>query len=120
LSSVWNLANTEIRVRRAASLVARRDFHGEKDSERRLEDLARRLVEAGVVNDQGNPTPRVDRLERGTSLCCDRELKWSRRRLAYVFLGLEELLHAENPAVLHPDLTFGETGVRQFLSLRST
>jgi hypothetical protein len=42
---------------------------------------------------------------------------WSNRRAACVFLDIEELLNPDVPTSGHPDLPFGQAGVRQILTL---
>lgn len=116
LASTWNPAAIDRSVGKAARMVANRDFDGAKDV-RRLEELAQRLVDSGAIAD-GKPTAVVAALESGASTCCDAGLNWSRRRLARIYLGLEELM-SPIPRSLHPDLNFGDTGLRQFLSLFS-
>jgi hypothetical protein len=59
----------------------------------------------------------LDKLEAGVSLCCEQPLVWSTRRAACMFLDIEELPNPEAPASSHPDLAFGQAGLRQFLTL---
>jgi hypothetical protein len=78
----------------------------------------RRLVDAGVVQDGKAADPlQLEKLEAGLSLCCGHPVVWSNRRAAHVFLDVEELLNPSIPASMHPDLAFGQAGVRQFLAL---
>jgi hypothetical protein len=84
----------------------------------RLEDALRRLLDAGVVHDgRVADSLQVEKLDAGLSLCCGRPVVWSKRRVACVFLDIEELLNPEVPASSHPDLPFGQAGVRQILTL---
>jgi ribosomal protein S27E len=118
LGSSWDASDPDGTVRRAARLVARRDFRADLSAARRLEDLAQRLVDVGVVVN-GETMPTVRRLEHGVSLCCGAKLTWSRRRSAHVFLNVEELKQPLRDPSLHPELSFGEHAIRQFLGLHS-
>lgn len=118
LSSTWDASNVELSVRRAARRVARRSFGSSDADSRRLKEALHRLIDAQAVVD-GRPTNLISRVEAGRSLCCDGELKWAPRKVAHVFLAVEELLHPGFPPSAHPDLSFGESAIRQFLTLHS-
>ncbi len=118
LASTWDAVNQTSSVRRAAYLVARRANRSRPSDIARLEDALHRLIDAGLVQDGRVVDQRqFDKLEAGVSLCCERPLVWSTRRSAHVFLDVEELLEPAMPASMHPDLAFGQAGVRQFLAL---
>lgn len=118
LTSNWDGEDEARSVRRAAYAVARRANRSRPSDIMRLEDALKRLIDAGLIKDgKALDLRQFDRLEAGVSLCCERPLVWSTRRAAHVFLDVEELLNPALPASLHPDLAFGQAGVRQFLAL---
>lgn len=117
LASTWNAADQTNSVRRAAYVAARRAHRSRPSDVVRLEDALRRLIDAGLVQDGKAAAPvELKNLEAGVSLCCQQRLVWSNRRAANVFLDIEDLLNAAIPASMHPDLAFGQAGVRQFLA----
>jgi hypothetical protein len=117
LASTWDAADPTNSIRRAAYVAARRAHRSRPSDVARLEDALRRLIDAGLVQDGKAGAPvQLERLEAGLSLCCASPLVWSNRRAANVFLDIEELLNPAIPASMHPDLAFGQAGVRQFLA----
>ena len=118
IASTWNSGDPTSSLRRAAYLAARRAHRSRPNDLLRLEDALRRLLDAGVVHDGRVVDPlQLEKLDAGLSLCCGRPVVWSNRRAACVFLDIEELISFEGPASSHPDLAFGQTGVRQILTL---
>ena len=118
LSEAWDQADRTGSVRRAAYIAARRAHRSRPSDISRLEDALQRLINAGIVKD-GHAVDqyKIQQLEAGLSLCCQRDLVWASRRFACIFLELEELLNPAVPPTLHPDLLFGQAGVRELLSL---
>jgi len=113
LEAAWDPEDESGSVRRAAYLVARRISGSRTSDIPRLEDSCRRLIDSGAFRDDDS----VKRLESGISLCCGSPLMWSEQGVAGIFLDIELLL---NPAVLpfvHPDLAFGQAGIRKLLAL---
>ena len=118
LASTWDGVDQARSIRRAAYIVARRAHRSRPSDLVRLEDALHRLIDAGLVQDGRAVDQRqFNKLEAGVSLCCERPLVWSTRRATHVFLDVEELLDPALPASTHPDLAFGQGGVRQFLAL---
>lgn len=117
LGASWDGADEEQIAMRAARLVARRIQRRDRNVARRLEALAQCLIDAGIVVN-GEATPLLARLEHGVSVCCGATVVATRRRIAHVFLGLDQLLQPSSIA-LHPGLTTGESAIRQFLGLSS-
>lgn len=112
----WNVDNETSRIRRAARFAAGRTHRSTPDLVPRLERELRRLVEAHIVVD-GVVVGSLERLEAGVSLCCGKPLAWSRQQISHVFTDLEELLSPGISASLHPELSKGHAGIRQFLAL---
>jgi Cft2 family RNA processing exonuclease len=118
IAATWTSGDPTSSIRRAAYVAARRAHRSRPNDLARLEDALRRLVDAGVVQDGKAADPlQLEKLEAGLSLCCGHPVVWSNRRAAHVFLDVEELLNPSIPASMHPDLAFGQAGVRQFLAL---
>lgn len=118
LASTWDAEDQTSSIRRAAYLAARRAHRSRPSDVVRLEDALARLIDTGLVQDgKAIDQLRLEKLEAGVSLCCGRPLVWSNRRAAIVFLDIEELLNPAIPASLHPELAYGQAGVRQFLTL---
>jgi Cft2 family RNA processing exonuclease len=116
LSSVWDPADRAMSIRRAARLAAQRTPRSRPSDVTRLEHAIRLLIDARVIED-GHAVGPLDRLEAGTSICCDKPLIWSPRRVSHLFLDIEELLTPVYPAPAHPELGFGQSGIRQLLAL---
>lgn len=118
LTSTWNASDQGRSVRQAAYLIARRARRSSPSDVARLEDALGRLIDAGVYQDGKAVDPVVcEKLEAGVSLCCSGPLVWSDRRLAHAFLDIEDLLDQGLPTSMHPELAFGQAGVRALLSL---
>lgn len=118
LASTWDAADPSSSIRKAAYIAARRARRSRPSDTARLEDSLHRLIDAGLIQNGKATTPvHLEKLEAGLSLCCGGPLIWSNRRTAHVFLDVEELLNPAIPASMHPDLPFGQAGVRQFLAL---
>ena len=118
LASTWDAADETRSIRRAAYAVARRAKRSRPNDIARLEDALHHLIDAGLFRDGRVEDHRQwEKLEAGVSLCCARPLVWSTRRTSCVFLDIEELINPEVAASSHPDLPFGQAGVRQFLTL---
>ena len=76
----------------------------------------RRLLDAGVI-EGGQPNNTINRLLRGTSLCCDAPLLYWRRPTSRLFVGVEQLFGAGPAAVRHPELLPGLSGLRPLLTV---
>jgi len=117
LASTWDGTDETRSIRRAAYTVARRAHRSRPNDVPRLEDALRRLIDVCVVQGGRAVDPlQLEKLEAGLSLCCAKPVVWSDRRAAHIFLDVEELLNAAIPGSMHPDLAFGQAGVRQFLA----
>jgi len=118
IASTWNTGDPTSTIRRAAYLAARRAHRSRPNDLLRLEDALRRLLDTGVVHDGKVVDPlQLEKLDAGLSLCCGRPVVWSNRRASCVLLEIEDLLNPEVPASSHPDLPFGQAGVRQIVTL---
>jgi hypothetical protein len=118
LAENWNSDNSGENLRRAAIVAARRSRHTRPGDVDELEERLRELVDCRVMTANGLvDSLKVQRLEAGLSLCCGKRLSWSKRQVASAALDLEHLVSPAIPMALHPDLSFGEVGVRQMLSL---
>jgi Cft2 family RNA processing exonuclease len=116
LASAWDPEDERGSIRRAAHIAVRRAPRSRPGDLPRHENQLRHLIDAEIVID-GRTVGTIDRLEAGTSICCDAPLIWSSRRVSHVFLDVESLLSTSAAASLHPDLPSGQAGVRQFLAL---
>ena len=97
---MWDPSDEKASVRRAANVAARRAHRSRPTDISRLEDALYRLTDSGVIKDgHAVEQSKIEQLEAGLSLCCQRDLVWSSRRFGCIFLELEELL---NPAVPRP------------------
>ncbi len=118
LSATWDDADRTSSIRRGARLAAGRKGRSRPGDVARLEDALRRLVDVGVLDHGRAPDPaRIDKLEAALSLCCGRPVVWSNRRIVNVYLDVEELLNPAFATSMHPELVFGQAGIRQLLTL---
>lgn len=116
LIAVWDSANPSASIRKAAQNAWKQSPRSRLADITRLEDALSALID-GKVLQNGRIVGSLDRLEAGLSTCCGSALMWSKSRLAHVFFNVEELISTNHGSFLHPDLSFGQNGVRQFLAL---
>jgi Cft2 family RNA processing exonuclease len=116
LISVWDSSNQTQSIRRAVRYASKRVPRSRPSDIPRLENALSRLIDAKVIVD-GRVVGQLERLEAGLSLCCNKPLFWSSSRSSYVFLDIEELLSPDYAGFMHPELSTGQAGIRQFLSL---
>ena len=110
----WDEANPVRSVRRAAWRAARRGANPPTDLQVRMEADIKRLLDAGVIQ-AGRPTDRIERLARGTSLCCDAGLGTWRRPLSRIYIGVESLYGNGLAAFCRPRLPARDEGLRALL-----
>jgi hypothetical protein len=114
LAAAWDGDDREGTLRRATAWAVRQLTRPSPAARAQAEDGLRRLLDAALVVD-GRPRPEVDRLARGTSMCCDAPLATTRRPLSRLLVGVERLLTGPAPE-RHPGLPAGRAGLRALLA----
>ena len=110
----WDEADPVRSIRRAAWRAARHSPNPASDLPARMEANIRRLLDAGVIQ-AGRPTERIERLERGTSVCCDAALGTWRRPMSRIYIGIENLYNSSPAAFCRPGLPARDEGLRALL-----